>query len=65
MAALARKASLSDRSVQKTRNDVRGDWLSRGTAGPPFEYSSVVDDAPLTVRLIVYRYVADVHVQAA
>ena len=29
------------------------------------EYSSVVDDMPLTVRLTVYRYVADVHVQAA
>jgi hypothetical protein len=28
MAALARKASLSDRSVQKIRNDVEGDWLT-------------------------------------
>jgi hypothetical protein len=28
MAALARKASLSDRSVQKIRNDVQGDWLT-------------------------------------
>jgi len=28
MAASAWKASLSDRSVQKIRNDVQGDWLT-------------------------------------
>jgi hypothetical protein len=33
MAALARKASLSDRSAQKIRNDVQGDWLTAGAAG--------------------------------
>jgi hypothetical protein len=33
MAALARKASLSDRSAQKIRNDAQGDWLTVGAAG--------------------------------
>jgi hypothetical protein len=66
MAALARKASLSDRSVQKIRNDVQGDWLTAPTANwrrdpaatieiylPPREYSSAVDGLPLAAQLMV------------
>jgi hypothetical protein len=66
MAALARKASLSDRSVQKIRNDVQGNWLTAtygkletGPAAtieiylPPREYSSVVDGLPLAAQLMV------------
>jgi hypothetical protein len=33
IAVIARKASRSDRSVQKIRNEVQGDWLTAGAAG--------------------------------